>query len=71
MIKTRRNLWAIYVALVWGEERGIQCFGGKILGKEPLGISRRRWKSNIKNVSSSNRNKRRAVVNAVVNRQFA
>jgi hypothetical protein len=37
VIKTRRNLWAIYVALVGGEERGIQCFGGKILGKEPLG----------------------------------
>jgi hypothetical protein len=61
----------MYVALVGGEKRGIQCFGGKTLGKEPLGISRRRWKSNIKKVSSGNRNKRRAVVNALVNRQFA
>jgi hypothetical protein len=54
-----------------GEERGIQCFGSKTLGKEPLGRSRRRRKSSIKNVSSSNRDKRRAVVNAVVNCRLA
>jgi hypothetical protein len=57
----------MYVVLVGGEERGIQCFSGKTLGKEPLGRPRRRWKGNIKNGSSSNRDKRRAIVNVVVN----
>ena len=37
-----------YVALAVGEVRGIQCFSGKALGKEPLGRPRRRWKGNIK-----------------------
>jgi hypothetical protein len=49
------------------KERGIRCFSGKTLGKEPLERSRRRWKGNIKNVSSSNRDKMRAIVNGVVN----
>jgi hypothetical protein len=57
----------MYVALVGGEERGIQCFIGKHLGKEPLGRPRRRWKGIIKNGSSSNRDKRRTIMNAVVN----
>jgi len=31
-----------------GEESCIQGFGGETLGKEPLGVPRRRWEDNIK-----------------------
>jgi hypothetical protein len=61
----------MYVALVGGDERSIQCFSGTTLGKEPLGRPRRRWKGNIKNGSSSNRDKRLAIANAAVNGRFA
>jgi len=48
VIKSRRSGWVTYVALAVGEVRGIQCFSGKALGKEPLGRPRRRWEGNIK-----------------------
>ena len=31
-----------------GEERRMQCVGGQIEGKKPLGRPRRRWEDNIK-----------------------
>jgi len=48
VIKTRRMRWVENVALMGGQERRIQGFGGEPEGKRPLGRPRRRWGDNIK-----------------------
>ena len=49
VITSRRVRWAGHVAgMGKGEERRIQDFIGKTVGKRTLGRPRRRWKDNIK-----------------------
>ena len=48
MIKSRRMRWAERVARM-SEERGVyRVLVGKLEGKRPQGISRRRWVDNIR-----------------------
>jgi hypothetical protein len=48
VIKSRRMRWAGHVARM-GEDRGVCRFlVGKLEGKRPLGIPRRRWVDNIR-----------------------
>ena len=48
LIKPRRMRWAGHVTR-FGEERGVyRVLVGKLEGKRPLGIPRRRWVDNIR-----------------------
>ena len=48
VIKSRRMIWAVYVARM-GEEREVyRVLVGKPEGKKPLGRRRRRWVDNIR-----------------------
>ena len=80
MIKSRRMRLAVHVARM-GKERGVyRGLVGKLGGKRPLGIPRRRWEDNIKmdlqEVGclgmdwldlAQDRDRWRALVNAVMN----
>jgi hypothetical protein len=76
VIKSRRMRWAGYVARM-GERRGVYRFlVGKPEGKRPLGKPRRGWEDNIQEVGcdgmdwvelAQDRNRWRALVNAVIN----
>jgi len=83
LIKSRRMRWAGYVART-RERRGIYgALVGKPEGKRPLGRPRIRWKNNIKMYLqevrcgdmdwielAQDRDRRRALVNAVMNLRF-
>jgi hypothetical protein len=80
MIKSRTMRWAGYFVRM-GEGRGVyRVLVGKPEGKRPLGRPRRRWEVNVKidfqevgcegmawTELSEDRNKWRALVNAVMN----
>ena len=82
VIKSRRMRWAGHIARM-GERRGIyRVLVGKSKGKRPLGRHRRRWENNIKMdlqemecgvmdwiELAQDRDRRRALVNAVMNLQ--
>jgi len=84
MIKSRRMRWAGHVARM-GERRGVyRVLMGKPEGKRPLGRPRRRWEDNIKMdlrevgcggmdwiELANGRDRRRALVNAVMNFRVA
>jgi hypothetical protein len=47
MIKSRRNIWAVYVAGIGEKRNAYRILVGKPKGKRPLGRPRRRWEDNI------------------------
>jgi hypothetical protein len=80
VIKSRRKRWVGHVARVGEKRDGYRVLMGKREGKRPLGRSRSRWEDNIKidleevgcgGVDwielTENRDKWRALVNAVMN----
>jgi hypothetical protein len=80
IIKSRRMRWAGHVARMGGKRNAYRLLLGKSEGKRPLGRPRRRWVDNIKmdlleigwgGVDwiglAQDRNKWRALVNAVMN----
>jgi hypothetical protein len=48
IIKSRRMIWAGYVARMWEKRNAYRILVGKPEGKRPLGRPRRRWVDNIK-----------------------
>ena len=49
VMKSRGMMWAVYVARMGGEGRGVyRVLVGKPKGKRPLGRPRRRWEDNMK-----------------------
>jgi hypothetical protein len=80
IIKSRRMRWAVHVARMGKKRNVYRLLVGNPEGKSPLGRQRRRWVNNIRmdlgevgwsdvnwNGLTHDRNRRRALVNSVLN----
>jgi hypothetical protein len=65
-MKSRRMRWVGHVARIGERRNAYRLLVGKLEGKRPLGRARRRWVDNIKMGLAQDRDKWRALVNAIM-----